>query len=111
MSEEENEELPGSPVQPLSAPFPPNHTTPAGQLLTWTAIRTLMKTLLDREHIKYIETYPQRYEEDRDELTLFERSEGPTSRAVDHDSPCRRMECVELPPSSPKQMAAYSVMT
>lgn len=84
--EEGKEEPPGNPVQPAPPPFPHNHTTPAGRLLMWPAVRKLVKPLLDREHIKYIEIYPQRYEEDRGELPLFGRGEGSTSRAVDRDS-------------------------
>jgi len=57
-NEEENEEPPGSLVQPLPVPFPHNHTTPAGRLLMWPAVRKIVKPLLDREHIKYIESYP-----------------------------------------------------
>lgn len=91
-NEEENEEPPGSPVQPLPAPFPHNHTTPAGRLLMWPAVRKLVKPLLDREHIKYIESYPQRYEEDRGELPLFGRGEGSTSRAADRDSTFEHMD-------------------
>jgi hypothetical protein len=51
-----------------------------------------VKPLLDSEHIKYVETYPQRYEEDRGELSLFGHGEGPTSRAADCDSTYHRMQ-------------------
>ncbi|KAJ0120255.1 hypothetical protein J7T55_001112 [Diaporthe amygdali] len=85
-NEEENMDPPGEPVQPQPPPFPHNHTTPAGRLLMWPAVRKIVKPLLDRERVKYIEIYPQRYEEDRGELPLFGRGEGSTSRSVDRDS-------------------------
>ncbi|KAH8748268.1 hypothetical protein F5883DRAFT_240493 [Diaporthe sp. PMI_573] len=91
-NEEEYEEPPGIPVQPLPAPFPPNHTTPSAQLLKWPAVRKLVKPLLDREHIKYIESYPQRYEEDRGELPLFGRGEGMNLRAADRDFTYEHMD-------------------
>ncbi|KAH8746118.1 hypothetical protein F5883DRAFT_654221 [Diaporthe sp. PMI_573] len=91
-NEEEYEEPPGIPVQPLPAPFPHNHTTPSAQLLKWPAVRKLVKPLLDREHIKYIESYPQRYEEDRGELPLFGRGEGTNSRAAGRDSTYEHMD-------------------
>lgn len=85
-NEDENEEPPGDPVQPQPPPFPHNHTTPAGRLLMWPAVRKIVKPLLDRERVKYIEIYPQRYEEDRGELPLFGRGEGSTSRTAERDS-------------------------
>ncbi|KAJ0100742.1 hypothetical protein J7T55_014281 [Diaporthe amygdali] len=110
-NEMESEESPGNPVQPLPVPFPHNHTTTSGQLLKWPAVSKLVRPLLDNEHIKYVEAYPQRYEEDRGELPLFERGEGPTSLAgnsdliyhrvqipddaslSDHPSPLRGTDC------------------
>jgi hypothetical protein len=51
-----------------------------------------VKPLLDRKHIKYIESYPQRYKEDRGELPLFGRGEGTNSRAADRDSTYEHMD-------------------
>jgi hypothetical protein len=90
--EEGQEEPPGNPVQPALPPFPHNHTTPAGRLLMWPAVSKLVKPLLDREGIKYIESYPQRYEEDRGELSLFGRGEGPNLRTADRDSTYEHMD-------------------
>ncbi|KAK7746512.1 hypothetical protein SLS53_002471 [Cytospora paraplurivora] len=84
-NEEENEEPPGKPVQPQPPPFPHDHTTPAGRLLTWPSIRAIVKPLLDAEGIKYIDNYPQRLEESRGQLPLFGRGEGSHARAVERD--------------------------
>ncbi|ROV96468.1 hypothetical protein VSDG_05439 [Cytospora chrysosperma] len=84
-NEEENEEPPGKPVQPQPPPFPHDHTTPAGRLLTWPSIRAIVKPLLDSEGIKYIDNYPQRLEESRGQLPLFGRGEGSHARAVERD--------------------------
>lgn len=79
-NEEETEEPPGEPVRPQEAPFPHDHTTPAGRLLRWPSIRDLVRPLLQAEGVQWIDNYPQRFEESRGQLPLFGRGEASVTR-------------------------------
>lgn len=85
-NDDEIEEPPGAPIRPQEAPFPHDHTTPAGRLLKWPSIRDLVAPLLVAEGIKYIDTYPLRWEESRGQLPLFGRGEGSTRATSDRDT-------------------------
>lgn len=82
-NEEETEEPPGDPIRPEAPPFPHDHTTPAGRLLRWPAIRDLITPLLKAENVKWLEAYPQRWEESRGQLPLFGRGEASVTRPAD----------------------------
>lgn len=82
-TEEETEEPPGEPIRPQEAPFPHDHTTPAGRLLRWPAIRDLVRPLLEKEGVQWIDNYPQRFEESRGQLPLFGRGEASMTRPAD----------------------------
>lgn len=84
-NEEETEEPPGEPIRPQEAPFPHDHTTPAGRLLRWPAIRDLVRPLLRNEGVQWIENYPQRFEESRGQLPLFGRGEASMTRPAERD--------------------------
>lgn len=84
-NEEETEEPPGEPIRPQEAPFPHDHTTPAGRLLKWPSIRDLVRPLLVKEGIEWIDNYPQRREESRGQLPLFGRGDGYSAK-VSHQS-------------------------
>lgn len=84
-TEEETEEPPGEPIRPQEAPFPHDHTTPAGRLLRWPAIRDLVRPLLRAEGVQWIENYPQRFEESRGQLPLFGRGEASMTRSADRE--------------------------
>ncbi|PSR78965.1 hypothetical protein BD289DRAFT_376004 [Coniella lustricola] len=85
-NEDDIEEPPGAPIRPQEAPFPHDHTTPQGRLLKWPSIRDLVGPLLHAEGIKYIDTYPLRWEENRGQLPLFGRGEGSTRATSDRDT-------------------------
>lgn len=85
-SEEETEEPPGEPIRPQEAPFPHDHTTPAGRLLKWPSIRDMVRPLLQAEGIKWIDNYPQRFEESRGQLPLFGRGEASVTRPAERES-------------------------
>lgn len=85
-NEEETEEPPGEPIRPQEAPFPHDHTTPAGRLLRWPAIRDLVRPLLLAEGVQWIENYPQRFEESRGQLPLFGRGEASMTRPAERDA-------------------------
>lgn len=84
-NEEETEEPPGEPIRPTEAPFPADHTTPAGRLLKWPSIRDLVQPLLQSHGENWIDSYPQRWEESRGQLPLFGRGEASITRPVDRD--------------------------
>lgn len=85
-NEEETEEPPGEPIRPQEAPFPYDHTTPAGRLLKWNSIRDLVKPLLEAEGVEWIDSYPQRWEESRGQLPLFGRGEASVTRPAERDT-------------------------
>ncbi|KAF3760800.1 hypothetical protein M406DRAFT_216035, partial [Cryphonectria parasitica EP155] len=82
-TEDEADEPPGQTVRPQEAPFPHDHTTPAGRLLSWPSIRRIVGPMLDKEGIKYIDNYPQRREESRGQLPLFGRGDGSTKSTTE----------------------------
>lgn len=84
-NEEETEEPPGEPVRPQEAPFPHDHTTPAGRLLKWPSIRDMVRPLLEAEDVKWIDSYPQRWEESRGQLPLFGRGEASVTRPAERE--------------------------
>lgn len=85
-TEEETEEPPGEPIRPQEAPFPYDHTTPAGRLLKWPSIRDLVRPLLMAEGVEWIDSYPQRWEESRGQLPLFGRGEASVTRPAERDT-------------------------
>lgn len=85
-NEEETEEPPGETIRPQEAPFPHDHTTPAGRLLRWPSIRDLVRPLLMAEGVEWIDSYPQRWEESRGQLPLFGRGEASVTRPVERDA-------------------------
>lgn len=84
-NEDERDEPPGEPIRPQEAPFPHDHTTPAGRLLKWPSIRDMVKPLMDAEGIKWMDVYPQRLEESRGQLPLFGRGEGSANRTAERE--------------------------
>lgn len=84
-NEETTDEPAGQPMQPLEAPFPTHHTTPAGRLLKWPAIREMVRPLLEAEGVRSMDNYPQAWEERRGELALFGRGESFTNRTIERE--------------------------
>ncbi|CAN8105783.1 unnamed protein product [Discula destructiva] len=85
-TEEETEEPPGEPIRPQEAPFPHDHTTPAGRLLRWPSIRDMVRPLLKAEGVQWIDNYPQRFEESRGQLPLFGRGEASVTRPAERET-------------------------
>lgn len=84
-NEETTDEPPGAPIRPLEAPFPHDHTTPAGRLLKWPSIREMVRPLLEAEGVRSMDNYPQAWEERRGELALFGRGQSSTSRTIERE--------------------------
>lgn len=85
-NEETTDEPPGEPIRPLEAPFPNDHTTPAGRLLKWPSIRDMVRPLLAAEGVRSMDNYPQAWEERRGELALFGRGESSSNRTTERES-------------------------
>jgi hypothetical protein len=75
MVEDDPETEPGPPVPPGEPAIPINHTTLAGLLLEWPAIRDMTKYHLEREGIRFIGEYPIGQEQKRGSLSLYGRGE------------------------------------
>ncbi|KAK5987165.1 hypothetical protein PT974_11283 [Cladobotryum mycophilum] len=75
MLDEEEEVEPGPPVPPGEPAIPINHTTLAGLLLNWDAIKELTADHLDRAGVRYISDYPIGQEQQRGMLKVYGRGE------------------------------------
>lgn len=75
MAEDELEAEPGPPVPPGEPAIPINHTTLAGLLLEWPAIRDLTQDHLVRHNIHFVNEFPIRVEQNRGALNLTGRGE------------------------------------
>jgi len=85
LPDEEIEAEPGPPIAPGKPSIPPNHTTGAGHLLAWPAIRDMVQPLLDREGIQYPAEFPIRQEEARGVLRVYGRGEGLDKGSAERD--------------------------
>ncbi|CAJ2514323.1 Uu.00g024420.m01.CDS01 [Anthostomella pinea] len=70
------EAQPGRAVTPGKPVIPQNHTTLAGLLLKWPAIRSMVQHLLEAERIEHVEEFPIRQEQPKGQLRIFGRGEG-----------------------------------
>lgn len=75
MAEDEVEAEPGPPVPPGEPAIPHNHTTLAGLLLEWPAIREITHQHLAKEGIRFISEFPISVEQNRGALILYGRGE------------------------------------
>ncbi|KAK4230270.1 hypothetical protein QBC38DRAFT_50184 [Podospora fimiseda] len=74
--DDEKEAVAGPIVTPKAPTIPPNHTTPASNLLKWPPIYELTKRYMSPDLIKHMDEFPVRNEEKRGILRLWGRGEG-----------------------------------
>ncbi|KAL2889655.1 Fungal Zn(2)-Cys(6) binuclear cluster domain protein [Ceratocystis lukuohia] len=74
--DDEVEAEPGPVVRPGEPSIPPDHTTGAGHLLDWPAIKEIVADILPEVKVKFTSEYPIRQEEARGILRIHGRGEG-----------------------------------
>lgn len=89
MAEDELEGEPGPLVPPGEPAIPINHTTLAGLLLEWPAIRELTRHHIEKAGVRYIGEFPIGQEQSRGPLIVHGRGEGahPYRHGREHQEP------------------------